>query len=214
MPKQIPDPIKVYHVLHGDRLASVLREGGLFCDSIMSAGSFAGTQIGMSHIKERRRKAPLKCHPGLHVGECVPFYFCPRSVMLFLLFKGNHPEITYQGGQEPIVHLEADFLETVQWAIQQKLRWAFTLSNAGSRYFEVRCELNQLNEVDWAAVQSTNWQQSRDAKQAEFLMEKEFPWHLVERIGVFSGEQRYAALQKIEGAKHRLLVEIRRDWYY
>ena len=134
--------------------------------------------------------------------------------MLFLLFKGNHPEITYQGGQEPIVHLEADFLETVQWAIQQKLRWAFTLSNAGSRYFEVRCELNQLNEVDWAAVQSTNWQQSRDAKQAEFLMEKEFPWHLVERIGVFSGEQRYAALQKIEGAKHRLLVEIRRDWYY
>ncbi len=134
--------------------------------------------------------------------------------MLFLLFKCNHPEITYQGGQEPIVHLEADFLETVQWAIQQKLRWAFTLSNAGSHYFEVRCELNQLNEVDWAAVQSTNWQQYSEAKQAEFLMEKEFPWQLVKRIGVFSGEQRDAALQKIEGAKHRPLVEIRRDWYY
>jgi ssDNA thymidine ADP-ribosyltransferase, DarT len=28
------------------------------------------------------------------VGEYVPFYFCPRSITLFLLHKGNHVDLT------------------------------------------------------------------------------------------------------------------------
>ncbi len=49
----------------------------------------------------------VKCHPGTKVGEYVPFYFCPRSVMLYILYMGNHPELGYRGGQAPIVHLSA-----------------------------------------------------------------------------------------------------------
>ncbi len=45
-----------------------------------------GTTIGMSSIKRRRSiERTLNSHPDLHVGDCVPFYFRPRSVMLFLL---------------------------------------------------------------------------------------------------------------------------------
>ena len=89
----------------------------------------------------------MKCHAGLHVGDCVPFYFCPRSVMLYLIYQANHPELTYRGGQGPIVHLEFDLHRVVQWAEAQGLRWAFTLSNAGSYYFEDRCGLD-----DWATL--------------------------------------------------------------
>ena len=53
--------------------------------------------------------------------------------------RANHPSLAYTGGQEPIVHLEADLHQTVAWAEQNRLRWAFTLSNAGSYYFEDRC---------------------------------------------------------------------------
>lgn len=70
----------------------------------------------MEEIKRRRRTMPLDSRPGLHVGECVPFYFCPRSVMLYMLHKGNHPQLAYQGGQGPIVHLEADLRNVVAWA--------------------------------------------------------------------------------------------------
>ncbi len=69
----------------------------------------------------------------------------------------NHPELVYRGGQDPIVHLEADLRDTVAWADQNRLRWAFTLSNAGSFYFEDRCDLAQLNEIDWDAVEARNW---------------------------------------------------------
>ena len=88
----------------------------------------------------------------LSVGHCVPFYFCPRSIMLYLIYQGNHPDLTYRGGQEPIIHLEADLRGTVAWADAAQKRWAFTLSNAGSYYFEDRCDLGQLDEINWGAV--------------------------------------------------------------
>ena len=97
---------------------------------------------------------PVRCHPGDTVGQYVPFYFCSRSVMLYLLHRGNHPEVNYCGGQEPIVHLEADLRTVVDWAQAHGRRWAFTLSNAGAYYAEFRDSLEALDEIRWDAVMS------------------------------------------------------------
>ena len=64
----------------------------------------------------------------------MPFYFCPRSVMLFVIHRANHPELTYRGGQEPIIHFEADLHTVIRWAEANGTRWAFSLSNAGANY--------------------------------------------------------------------------------
>src|SRR5690606_6312740 len=117
-------------------------------------------------------------HPDLFVGDCVPFYWSPRSVMLYLLHKGDRVE--YKGGQEPLVHLVADMGEAIEWAKTATRRWAFTFSNAGSKYFEDTNDLTRLPEIDWAAVEATQWRECRERKQAEFLMEFCFPWPLVE----------------------------------
>jgi ssDNA thymidine ADP-ribosyltransferase, DarT len=95
-----------------------------------------GHNIGMSGIKARRLALPVPCHAGDCVGDYVPFYFCPRSIMLYVIHCANHPELTYRGGQEPIIHLEADLHGVVGWAQQQGRRWAFSLSNAGANYTE------------------------------------------------------------------------------
>ncbi|MDE0333332.1 MAG: DUF4433 domain-containing protein [Defluviicoccus sp.] len=125
-----PDP-KIYHIVHVDRLASIVADGCLWSDAQLQHRARPGTTIGMSAIKQRRLTNPVKCRPGLSVGECVPFYFCPRSVMLYLIHMANHPELDYRGGQGPIVHLEADLREAVDWADRNGRRWAFTLSNGG-----------------------------------------------------------------------------------
>ena len=104
------DHPKIYHILHVDRLASVVAEASLLSDAEIGGEAADGTTIGMGTIKERRLRLPVDCHPGTHVGEYVPFYFCPRSIMLYVIYKANHPELAYRGGQEPIVHLEADLL--------------------------------------------------------------------------------------------------------
>ena len=142
------------------------------------------------------------------------FYFCPRSVMLYLIHRANHPELDYRGGQGPIVHLEADLQEAVDWAERNQRRWAFTLSNAGSRYFQDRCDLAQLGELDWAAIQARDWRARKEGKQAEFLMEQSFSWTLVRRVGVRSVDTHERATAAMRAADHRPDVEIGREWYY
>lgn len=134
--------------------------------------------------------------------------------MLFLIYRGNHPELSYRGGQQPIVHLEADLHDTVAWAEQNGRPWAFTLSNAGSYYFEDRNSLAQLHELDWSGIQARDWQSCKDTKQAEFLLETSFPWELVERVGVYSGVTYQRVKNALATAGSKPPVEIIREWYY
>jgi len=109
---------------------------------------------------------------------------------------------------------EADLHATVAWAQAQQRRWALTLSNAGSYLFEDRCDLARLDEVDWAAVQARDWRQCKEGKQAEFLLEHSFPWHLIERIGVLNRTIYQHVVNALPVNGHRPTVEIRPDWYY
>ena len=211
----IPAQPKIYHIVHVDRLASIVADDCLWCDAEVARTARRGTPIGMTDIKQRRLvELVLSSHPELHVGDCVPFYFCPRSVMLYLIHQANHSNLTYRGGQVAIVHLEADLQTVVAWAKQNDRRWAFTLSNAGSRFFEDRADLAQLGEIDWNAVEAGNWRQCKEGKQAEFLLETSFPWPLVERIGVQSRAIYQQVANALPAHGHRPPVEIRPDWYY
>ena len=210
-----PNP-KIYHIVHVDRLKSIVDDGYLWSDTHVSTLGDTGPVIGMQSIKARRRTNELQSHSGLHVGDCVPFYFCPRSVMLYLIHMSNAPGLEYRGGQDPIVHLRADLRETVAWANQEGHRWAFTLSNAGSLYFQDRNDLDDLDEVNWDAVDARMWNspELKEGKQAEFLVEDAFPWTLVERIGVRTLETQRRARAAIEDDEHRPTVSIQRPWYY
>jgi hypothetical protein len=158
-----PAQPKIYHICHVDRLASIVASGGLLSDAAIAEAAVQGTVIGMNHIKQRRlTQLQLDSQPGVFVGQCVPFYFCPRSVMLFLMHRQS-PELAYRGGQGPSIHLQADLQATVAWAQTQPRRWAFTLSNAGSFYFEDRANLAQLDQVDWNAVAVRDWRNCREA---------------------------------------------------
>jgi len=211
-----PAQPKIYHIVHVDRLASVVADGRLHCDATIVQRATLGTTIGMGTIKARRLTLPVYCHPGDHVGDYVPFYFCPRSIMLYLIYRANHPDLTYRAGQGPIVHLEADLNHVVNWAGANNRRWAFSLSNAGANYTQFRASLNQLNQVNWPAVLSTNFQHPdiKEGKQAEFLVHQSFPWELVERVGVLSQQVAQQAANAMHGAAHRPPIQVLPAWYY
>jgi len=207
---------RVYHIVHVDRLTSIATDGVLWSDSEAQRRQLPGTVIGMNEIKQRRlTELKLKSRPGLFVGQCVPFYFCPRSVMLYLIFKSNNPRLAYRGGQEFIVHLVADLRESVAWAEEHKHRWAFTTSNAGSYHFRDYSDLGQLGKIDWEAVQARDWsrQPRKENKQAEFLVERSFSWSLIQRIGTLSADARDRARASIRAAAHRPAVEVQPSWH-
>lgn len=213
----VPAQPKIYHITHVDNLPAIVREGVLLSDATIAARGGPNVTIGMSEIKRRRiEEITVSCHPETKVGDYVPFYFCPRSVMLYLLYRANHQDLTYRGGQEPILHLEADLHEVVQWADREGLRWAFSLSNAGSYYVEFRDRLDELDLINWAAVSETDFRSPdvKEGKQAEFLVHGTFPWEFVRRIGVCSAGIKAQSEAALEGATYRPPVEILRHWYY
>jgi ssDNA thymidine ADP-ribosyltransferase DarT-like protein len=165
--------------------------------------------VGMSEIKRRRlEELEVDCHPGTNVGHYVPFYFCPRSIMLYILHQANHSDLQYRGGQQPIVHLQADLQTTVQWAETNAVRWAFTTSNAGAYYTSFYASLDQLGEVNWTAIEATDWRDPliKDGKQAEFLVHDWFPWDLVEKVGVFNQNIGDKVLKVLSAAGHSPIV--------
>lgn len=208
---------KVYHITHVDNLRDIVADGGLLSDADMIARGGPPRAIGMSGIKRRRvEELEVDRHPGTKVGDYVPFYFCPRSVMLYVIHCANHRELTYRDGQGAIVHLEADLHAVVQWAEESDKRWVFSLSNAGAYYTEFLSRLDELDQLDWEAITATDFRPAevKERKQAEFLLHGRFPFELVERIGVRSADIQARAATALAGARHRPPIEVRQEWYF
>ncbi|TPO08890.1 DUF4433 domain-containing protein [Mesorhizobium sp. B1-1-5] len=211
-----PTNPKIYHIVNVDRLASITKSGGLLSDSEIIKLKLPGTTIGMGSIKARRLELPVKCYSNATVGDFVPFYFCPRSVMLYVIHKANNPELTYKGGQGPIVHLQCDLNKVIAALDRAKRSWAFSGSNAGAVYSSFWNDPSKLSQLDWSHIGAKYWQEPevRDAKQAEFLVYKKFPWHLVDRIGVQNLATFNAVTNAIAQAAHKPTVAIETNWYY
>lgn len=211
-----PASLCIYHITHVNNLPAIVAAGGLISDAEMTKRGGPAANIGMSKIKRRRLSLPVTCHPGDKVGDFVPFYFCPRSVMLHVIHRANHPDLTYRDGQRPIVHLEADLRSVVVWAGQQGQRWAFSLSNAGASYTEFRSDVSDLGEIDWNAVAATDFRSPtvKEAKQSEFLLHNFFPLSLIRRIGAHSPPIATKVRAALAGSTHQPAVTVQPTWYF
>lgn len=212
----MPPNTKVYHIVHVDRLASIIQSGGLHCDSFMQGNAHPGSTIGMPELKATRLHRAVDVHPGTAVGDYVPFYFCPRSVMLYVIYMRNHPALTYTGGQGSIVHLEADLRRVLDWAEENDVTWAASLGNASAAYSEFRCQRGDLEEVKWGLIHERDFRepQVKEAKQSELLIRGFFPWRLLERVGTHSDAIATQAAQAVQHANHRPTVQRMPGWYY
>jgi hypothetical protein len=117
--KTPPKDPSIFHITHVDNLVGILREGGLWCDSQRIARGLFSTNIGHLHIKNRRLQREVITAAGGKLGDYVPFNFCPRSVMLYVVHRGHR---SYAGGQDEIVHL----VSSVRCAIALGGPWAFS----------------------------------------------------------------------------------------
>ncbi|SIO03847.1 protein of unknown function [Singulisphaera sp. GP187] len=212
-----PPRPQIYHITHGKHQERIIAEGFLWSDAEILARGGPEKPIGMAKIKKRRLEEQIvHCHPETKVGQYVPFYFCPRSVMLFLLHMGNHPDITYREGQRPILHLVADLHEDVAWAEGRQRAWAFTNGNAGGRFYQSFTDLAELDQLGWEHIASDEWGEAevKEAKQSEFLVFGSFPWPLIRTIGVKDEKLAARAREILAKADHLPDVQVQSGWYY
>jgi hypothetical protein len=204
----------IYHITHFRNLALILKDGCLWCDEERHRRQIISEGIAHEHIKQRRARRPVPTCRGGFLSAYVPFYFAPRSPMLYAIHKRKVEG--YAEGQTPIIYL----VSAVEKVIENNLPFTFTAGHAEmqpNQFFE---SAEDLTKIDWALMGSTMWNDT-DAdpkrkwrRQAEFLVHNSFPVALFEGIGVISPTVKSEVERILIAAGCGVDVTIRRDWYF
>jgi hypothetical protein len=205
-----PHRTKIYHITHVENLVEILTAGGLYSDVQLKLMGRENSQIGYSHIKQRRMEQYRIAVCGERfVGEFVPFYYCPRSPMLYTINKGNTGR--EPGCQTEILHL----VSNAGAGMSLGRAWAVSDGNAGAGYAEFANGADALETVNWPIVNSNDWAGSRIyAKASEFLVADFYPFGAFTAIGCHNertAERTWAILQRHGVA---IPVTVERNWYY
>lgn len=214
----IPQNPKIYHITHIDNLTDIFTSGYLYSDAERIHLGIGHHNIGISEIKNRRLTQHFLTphYPKIAVGACVPFYFCPRSIMLYLLHMKNHPDIQYTGLQSDILHLEFEMNSVVTWGKDNNIPWAFTDCNAADGLANFYNDSLDILKLNWNAIDSVNWSPAnikRD-KQAEFLIYKQIPIGLIHKIGVNNPTIQQIVKQIMPLCNQQIHVTVESSWYY
>jgi hypothetical protein len=175
----------IYHITHISNLAGILAAEGLWCDSKRVEQGFPIVGIAHKNIKDRRAKRNVPLAAGGTLADYVPFYFAPRSPMLYAIHSGAVQG--YQGGQAAVLHL----VSTVKTASTMGRAWCFTDGHADMGMTEFCDDLGRMTDLVSAEImQSQYWNDTAEQpdrkrrRQAEFLVHECFPWKLIREIGV------------------------------
>lgn len=204
----------IYHITSIRNLPHILRENGLWCDRVVQQRGLAYVSIAHQHIKDRRMQRVVPCGPGGFVADYVPFYFAPRSPMLYTINRNNVEG--YTEGQLPILHL----VSSTEAVLNAGLSFIFTDGHAEmdiSRFFT---NLEDLKEIDWGLMCSRYWADTnkdgdrKRRRQAEFLVHQFLPINLIESIGVINPTIANQVKDLLQHLDYRPVIQIIPLWYY
>lgn len=207
-------PTRIYHITHIDNLRSILNSGGLIANSRLRRERIYYLDIAHESIQARRGRTRIPCGAGGVLHDYVPFYFAPRSPMLFTIHKGNVEG--YNQGQETVIHL----VSTAEAIEATVLAFAFSDGHAIMSYTQFSDDLENLDMVDWEIMEARYWNDTEDdndrkrRRQAEFLVHQFCPWALITEIGVINGSMQAQVRQILQNFNHQPTVKVYSNWYY
>ena len=204
----------IYHITHIDNLAAIIARGELLSDSLIRSEGVDPRNIAYAHIKQRRAAFAVQIPPGGTVADYVPFYFCPRSPMLYAVHGGKVEG--YPGGQRSVLHLELD----AEALVASGATCVHTDGHATMRLSTFFPGVAGLAQLDWPLIGATSWGDTPEdgdrkrRKQAEFLVHRRVPWSRVSRIGVIDATIADEVRQRLAHAAHQPQIDVLRHWYY
>ncbi len=172
------------------------------------------TNIAYQNIQDRRATTRVPCGARGNLHDYIPFYFAPRSPMLYVIHRGMVND--YPHGQKSIIHL----VSKTQSIQQVSCEFVFTDGHGTMRITQFFDELNDLDKVDWDVMKTKFWNNiDKDMdrsrrRQAEFLVHQFLPWDLITHIGVINDEMKIRVEQILQASTDRPTVVIHPDWYY
>lgn len=166
----------MYHITDVRNLSGILQRQALLCKRGIDTAGEARVSIAYQDIQDRRATRAVPCGPGGTLHDYVPFYFAPRSPMLYAIHKGL--VAGHQWGQRAVVHL----VSTVQLIDSAGCPYVFTDGHGVMAYTGYFTRLEDLRCIDWPLMTSRQWANTLEdpdrkrRRQAEFLVYEACFW--------------------------------------
>jgi hypothetical protein len=163
----------IFRVTHLDCVPWILDHGLQSSTSPQQDPNYIN--IGHTSLIEKRSRKAVPVGPGGMLGDYVPFYFTPYSIMMFNLHTG-HRGITRRENDELVI-----FVSSLHRIRELGLPFVFTNQHAYVADAEFFTDLAQLSVVDWPLLRSRDFKTDdadpgKQARyQAEALIHRQVP---------------------------------------
>lgn len=180
------DPKLLYHITYYRNLRSILQKGELLAHTKVESNRLTFEDIAHSHIQNKRSNTRVEVSPYGMLHDYVPFYFAPRSPMLYAIKNGSVEG--FEGTQSDIIYL----VTNTNKIVEVKKKFVFTDGHAIMALTEFYNDLSDLNEVDWSVMESKYWNDTDEfpdrkrRRQAEFLVYESVPVEKFLGIAVYN----------------------------
>lgn len=209
-----PVPTGVLHFTHVDHLADIVRHG-LVSDTVAQGHGWISREAGNPDIKKKRRAQRVPTGPGGVVADYVPFYFAPRSPMMFAIHSGRVSQ--YTGSTHDLVHLAS----TVERLRDHGSRVVLSDRNAAMTVAVFSEDPSGWDDlVDWPLMREEMWRSTpddperRDRRMAECLVHGAVPWVALTDVYVADRERQEQVSAIVTSCGSAIRVHVRPDWYF
>lgn len=221
-----PKPTRLFHITAIANLPAILAAGALLSKNGGAAAGIDYQNIAHAGAQGARAVRAVPNPPGGLVHDYVPFYFAPRSPMLYAINGGRVAGCHWR--QADIAHFET----TVENVTAAGRPFVFYDRNATLAFSTAYTDLAHLDSgVAWDLITEApqldgfcKFWQSRPAdaryadrmerRQAEFLVRNDAPLGCITRLGVIDAARQAQVQDMVAHAGVPLAVDIMPSWYF
>ncbi|MDB5972086.1 MAG: hypothetical protein JWQ90_4536 [Hydrocarboniphaga sp.] len=221
-----PRPTRLFHITAIANLPAICVAGALLSKNSGAVAGINYQNIAHAGAQGARAARAVPDPPGGSVHDFVPFYFAPRSPMLYAINGGRVAGCPWR--QADIVHFET----TVQRVVGLGRPFVFYDRNATLAFSTPFTDLAQLDTaVAWDLLTEApqldgfcQYWQSRAAepryadrmerRQAEFLVKTSAPLACMTRLGVIDSTRQAQVRLMLAQASVALRVDVMPSWYF
>jgi hypothetical protein len=212
MPKLGPEAARIFRITHIQNVPWIL-EHGLHCQSSgLNDPNFVA--IGMADLIQKRATRAVPLPPGGLLGDYVPFYFTPWSIMMYNIKTGQNGVIQRSNAEIAILVSSLDRLR------EQAVPFLFTNGHAYMQESEYFTDLANLDQIDWPLLQQRDFKRDPEDPgklgryQAEALVHQHVPIEALLGIACYDLATKASLEAEAQKRGRGIPVEIVREWYF
>lgn len=203
---------QIFRLTHFSNLPFILQHGIHCPNSAVKDPEF--TPIGFRTLIDYRNDRAVPIEPGGTLADYVPFYFWYRSPMLYVIYKGNNPEV-YKTPQHEVVYL----VSSTTALLENNCGFIFTDRHAKLEYANFYEDPAKLTQLNWDIIKSEQWgaqhgQERREIKQAECLVHRAVPCDAITGIAVANPDMESVVNTILSEKNIDIPVKVKTNFYF